>query len=151
MSYTSPSLSQFVSSLFNSYLSGLLFWGGGGWVGSVTEAFNISHSQLWVWSHWYHCRSFLAHSSQWQHRSCMDFHIVSSSSIDHRHPDSLWGQHKPRMPSLSPVTAMILDINMLSGSIPYYLLPHQMLLKQVKIDLIPCNHRKLWTTRSIPF
>lgn len=74
-----------------------LFWDRG-WaeVGKEWEATYVSHSQVWVCSHQYHCkRSFPAHSSWQQYRSqtstslapaqIMDIIMVSSSNMHQRH------------------------------------------------------------------
>lgn len=56
------------------------------WERVITEAFTVSHSQLWVWNHWYHHnRCFLAHNSQQLHWSWIStwFLKVSLTKINH--------------------------------------------------------------------
>lgn len=81
-----------IDSLFNSFMSGLLLGDG-----SVTEVFKISDSQLWIWSHWHHCkRSFPAHSGWWQLESWMSTWFLMASQI--------------KALSRTPATAQIKDI-----------------------------------------
>jgi len=67
----SASLSQILRVLFSGFLPRLfLFEGRGMGKRKVVTKIYVSHSQLWICSHRYHCeKSFLALYTQWQHRS----------------------------------------------------------------------------------
>jgi hypothetical protein len=86
--------------LFDSFLSRLLLCG----ERRITKAFHVSLSQLWVGSHWYYCRGFLA--------------LTVSRSTDHGLPHSIWWQHGPWTSTWSLVSACVTDPSMVSsGSI----------------------------------
>lgn len=124
-SYTSASLSQFVITLFNSFLSVQFLFGVV--VEVVTEAFNAFHSHVWACNHQYPCnRNILAHRIRQQHESWTstwfpaeaqntNICVISVDCTDHGHHYDLRGeqgnmnhehQHDP------PVTSHTKSINM---------------------------------------
>ena len=122
---TSASLSQFVITLFNSFLSVQFLFGVV--VEVVTEAFNVFHSHVWACNHQYPCkRNILAHRIRQQHESWTstwfpveaqntNIRLISVDCTDHGHHYGLWGdqgnmdhehQYDP------PVTSHTKSINM---------------------------------------
>lgn len=71
-------------SIFSQTCLDCCFYSGGRGGAAVTGAFNVSHSQLWVYCYWYHCKKcFFPHSS-WNSRD-HDLPHGSMDSMNHRH------------------------------------------------------------------
>lgn len=114
----------------------------------VAEALNVSHSQLWVWSHRYYCNwSLLFHNNHQQLRSWTShgfprlhrpwaptWPLAASRKMDpiwspsaaqtSKHQHGLHPQHGSQTSPWSPVVALITDINMVSGGSTNRRYPH---------------------------
>lgn len=128
-----------------------LFFGGvcvGGRGEVIAEALKVSHSQLWVWSHWYYCNwSLLFHNNHQQLRSWtphgfrrlhrtwaptwppaasqkMDPTWSPSAAQTSRHQHGPHPQHGSQTSPWFPVVALIMNIDMVSGGSTDHRYPH---------------------------